>query len=73
MVTKRLELIFQNLSGRRNTLSLPDPREDLTTEDVLTAMELILSRNIFTSPGGDLTDIIAARIVSREVEEIVAM
>jgi hypothetical protein len=73
MLTKRLELIFQNVAGPRSTLTVPDPREDLSSEDVLSAMELIISRNIFTSPGGDLTAIISARIITREVEDLIAM
>lgn len=73
MLTKRLELIFQNAAGRRSTLAVQDPREDLTGEEVMTAMGLIVGRNIFTSPGGDLTDIVGARIITREVEDIVIL
>ncbi|MDN5327273.1 MAG: hypothetical protein PWP41_1969 [Moorella sp. (in: firmicutes)] len=72
MPTKRLELIFQNASGRRTTLVIQDPRENLTEADVRAAMELILARNIFTSPGGDLTAITGARIVTRDVADIIA-
>ncbi len=71
MLTRRLELIFQNAAGRRSTLAVQDPHENLATEEVMAVMELIISRNIFTSPGGDLTAIIGARIVTREVEDIV--
>jgi hypothetical protein len=72
MLTNRLELIFQNLAGRRTTLAVQDPREDLTETEVRTVMQLILDRNIFTSPGGDLSAIIGARIVTREVTDIIA-
>lgn len=72
MPTRRLELIFQNIAGRRTTLAVQDPRDNLTEAEVRTAMELILARNIFTSPGGDLTAIIGARIVTREVSDIIA-
>ncbi|AOQ24540.1 hypothetical protein MTAT_18790 [Moorella thermoacetica] len=51
MPTKRLELIFQNAAGRRTTLVIQEPRENLTEADVRAAMDLILARNIFTSPG----------------------
>ncbi|MBC7324302.1 MAG: DUF2922 domain-containing protein, partial [Moorella sp. (in: Bacteria)] len=67
MPTKRLELIFQNVAGRRTTLAIQDPREDLTEGEVRGVMELILARNIFTSPGGDLIAVVGARIVTREV------
>ncbi|CEP66729.1 Protein of unknown function DUF2922 [Moorella glycerini] len=72
MLTKRLELIFQNAAGRRTTLAVQDPRDNLTEAEVRAAMELILDRNIFTSPGGDLTAIVGARIVTRDVTDIIA-
>ncbi|WP_406678041.1 DUF2922 domain-containing protein [Moorella sp. ACPs] len=72
MPTKRLELIFQNAAGRRTTLAVIDPRDNLTEAEVRAVMELILARNIFTSPGGDLTAIIGARIVIRDVTDIIA-
>lgn len=71
MPSKRLELIFQNAAGRRTTISIQDPRDDLTEAEVQAAMELIINRNIFTSPGGDLTAVIGARIVSRSVTDII--
>lgn len=72
MPTKRLELIFQSAAGRRTTMAVQDPRENLTEADVRAAMELILARNIFTSPGGDLKAIVGARIVTRDVTDIIA-
>ncbi|PRR70665.1 hypothetical protein MHLNE_06760 [Moorella humiferrea] len=72
MITKRLELIFQNAAGNRSTLAVIDPRENLTEAEVRAAMELILAKNIFTSPGGDLVAIVGARIVTREVTDIIA-
>lgn len=71
MVSRRLELIFQNASGRRFTLVVQDPRTDLTSGEVQSAMELILSRNIFASSGGDLVGIEGARVVSQEITELI--
>ncbi|GEA17255.1 DUF2922 domain-containing protein [Moorella sp. E306M] len=73
MLTKRLELIFQNAAGRRTTLAVQDPRDNLTEAEVRAVMDLILARNIFTSPGGDLTAIVGARIVTRDVTDIIAV
>jgi hypothetical protein len=72
MLTKRLELIFQNAAGRRTTLAVQDPRDNLTEAEVRAVMDLILARNIFTSPGGDLTAIVGARIVTRDITDIIA-
>jgi len=71
MVSRRLELIFRNASGRRFTLVVQDPRSDLTSGEVQSAMELILSRNIFASSGGDLVGIDGARVVSQEITELI--
>lgn len=67
---KTLYLIFQNESGRRQSLTVPDPREDLTENDVQAAMQFIIEKNIFTGSGGDLVALIEARLVGR-TEEII--
>jgi len=72
MITKRLQLIFQNNAGLRTTLTVQDPRDDLTADEVQTVMEMIIARNIFESSGGDLTAIIGARVVTTEVNNIIA-
>ena len=70
MLSRRLELIFQNTSGRQVTITVQDPRTDLTSSEVQAAMELILGRNIFSSSGGDLVAIAGARVVTREVTSL---
>lgn len=72
MIVKRLEMIFTNAAGRRVTLSVLDPRSDLTPAEVQQTMELILARNIFTSSGGDLVAIAGARVVERETTELIS-
>ena len=65
-----LQMVFVNAAGDKVTLSLPDAREDLAAAEVKTAMEGIISRNIFTSSGGDLTAISSARVVTRDTTDI---
>lgn len=69
-MTKTLELVFVNLTGNKVTMRIPDPKEDLTENQVLTAMNTIINKNIFRSGGGDLVSIVGARIVSRDVTEL---
>jgi hypothetical protein len=71
MITKRLEMSFQNVNGNRVSLSVQDPRDDLAEQDVYDAMEAIMDKNIFTSNGGDLVRIAGARIVATEVTELI--
>ncbi|HHX50199.1 MAG TPA: DUF2922 domain-containing protein [Clostridia bacterium] len=70
MQSRRLEMIFQNAGGSRVTVAVVDPRNDLTEQEVEEAMNAILSNNIFDSAGGDLTGLIGARIVTRDVVEL---
>lgn len=71
MITKRLELLFTNTAGRRVTVAVPDPKEDLTTQELNNAMTAIIGANVFESPGGDLVAIQGARVVTREIAELV--
>lgn len=52
---KILRMTFENASGSSISVTLPEPREDLTGPEVETVMDLIIAKNIFTSSGGDLT------------------
>ncbi|MBS4026149.1 MAG: DUF2922 domain-containing protein [Clostridia bacterium] len=69
MITKRLELIFMSSQGRRVTVAVPDPKENLTPAEIQTAMTVIIGENVFESPGGDLVAALGARIVTREVSD----
>jgi len=73
MITKRLEMSFQNNAGSRVTISVQDPREDLVEDDVRNAMQTIIDKNVFSSSGGDLVRIVGARIVATEVTELIEL
>jgi hypothetical protein len=66
-MTKTLELVFRNATGKEIVLSILDPRADITLAQAQTVMQDIVTKNIFTSTGGDLVQIVEARINSREV------
>lgn len=67
---KTLQMIFVNANGGRVTISLPEPREDVTEQDVSTVMALIINKAAFVSTGGALVSSAGARIVGRSVEPI---
>ncbi|MFX4262546.1 DUF2922 domain-containing protein [Pelotomaculum propionicicum] len=52
--TKTLRMVFTSQAGRNVIISLDNPRGDLTAAEIEAAMDLVIARNIFTSPGGDL-------------------
>lgn len=70
MANARLEMIFRNEEGNRFTLSVQEPKVDLTPQEVQEAMDLIVSNNVFASNGGDLVSVIGARMVTRDVVEL---
>ncbi|MGB9812770.1 MAG: DUF2922 domain-containing protein [Thermovenabulum sp.] len=70
-MTSNLELSFQNTAGKTVRITLQEPKQDLTPENVQNAMNLILSKNIFSSTGGDLVKALGARIVVRDVIEVI--
>lgn len=70
MEEKNLELIFKNEEGRTVRITLDSPVEPVDSEAVDAVMDLILSENVFYSSGGDWTEKVGARIVSRSVEDI---
>ena len=53
--SRRVIMTFLNEEGGRVRISVDNPREDLTANDVLQVMDWIIAHNIFTSNGGDLT------------------
>lgn len=69
-VTQTLRMAFLKQGGRNVTLSLDNPRNDLTAAEVQTAMDLIIARNIFTSSGGDLVSKVNARVIDTTTTEL---
>lgn len=62
-MTKKLLMSFRNADGNRVSLSIDDPRADVTDAEVKAAMQMVLDENIFDSNGGALVQIVDATIV----------
>jgi hypothetical protein len=69
-VTQSLRMTFLSQGNRSVTLSLDNPRNDLTAAEVQAAMDLIIARNIFTSTGGDLVSKVSARVIDTTTTEL---
>lgn len=65
-MTKTLEMVFRNGEGKETVISLADPREDLTKAEVDIVMQDMLTKNIFSTKGGDLVQLVDARIRTRD-------
>lgn len=70
---KRLELVFQTTGGGRLRISVPDPKDNLTAEEVQAAMNTIIAKNIFSSRTGDVDAILSARIVTSDTTELITV
>jgi len=56
-------MVFKNTGGSNVTFSLRNPKEDITAAEVQGVMDTVISKNIFSSTGGDLTSKVRAEIV----------
>lgn len=65
-MTKTLEMVFGNAAGKETVLRMADPKEGLTLAEVNAAMQKIVEKNIFTTENGDLTQVVEARISSKD-------
>ncbi len=68
--TKSLIMDFTTELGKSAHITVTNPKDDLTAEQVGTAMDNIIAKNIFLTTGGDLNGKEGARIINREVTEL---
>lgn len=68
-MAKTLELIFTTIAGKDVTLSVDEPREDVTDAELLAGMQSIIAQNVFEVEGSPLGAVKGARIVERNIVE----
>jgi hypothetical protein len=71
MVEKTLELQFLNQSGKIVRLLIENPIEPVDEEAVSAVMDAIITANVFVSSGGDFVAKKGAKLLAREVTELV--
>lgn len=67
---KTVELVFITAANSHFTISIPSPLETLTLAAAHAVMDTIIAKNVFSTTGGDLTDIYAARIHTSSTVEL---
>lgn len=71
MATQRtLEMTFSTELGRTQRIRVYNVREDIAAAEVAAAMDSIISKNIFTSTGGDYTGKVSAQVVVTDTTEL---
>lgn len=68
-MAKTLELIFETAAGKEVTLSVEEPREDVTPQELNAGMQTIITQNIFEVEGSAFATAKAARLVERNVTD----
>ncbi|SCJ46433.1 Protein of uncharacterised function (DUF2922) [uncultured Clostridium sp.] len=68
-IETKLVMTFLNTLGKKVSLFVTDPREDLTEEEIKSAMDVIIEKNIFEPNGVDIVASVDARIVQTETTE----
>ena len=61
--TKRLVMTFKTGDDKKISLSVDDPREDVSEAEIKSAMDLVVSKNIFAPGGADIVEAIEAKVV----------
>ena len=64
--SKNLVMTFVSQDNSKVSLTVQDPREDLTEAEIKSAMELVVARNIFAPNGIDLVSSLDAKVVVTE-------
>lgn len=70
-MAKTLQLNFNTASGKKVTMTVDEPRADLTEQSVEAAMQEIIASDVFELNGAPLASAAGARIVERNVTELV--
>ena len=61
--TKRLLMTFKTTDDKKVSLSVDNPREDITESKIKDAMDLVVSKNIFAPNGADIVSAVEAKVV----------
>ncbi|WP_058485922.1 DUF2922 domain-containing protein [Defluviitalea phaphyphila] len=70
MEKKTLQMIFATQGGSTMTISVDNIKDDLNSEEVSSAMDELLSLDVFTSSSGNPISKKSAKIVTQVTEEI---
>ena len=61
--TKRLVMTFKTTDDKKVSLSVDNPREDITESEIKDAMDLVVSKNIFAPNGAYIVSAVEAKVV----------
>lgn len=66
---KKLVMTFKNEVDKEVTISIDDPKDDITEQQIKEAMDLIVTKGIFKKGNYALTAVVDAKIVNTQTTE----
>lgn len=66
---KKLVMTFKNEVDKEVTISIDDPKDDITEQQIKAAMDLIVEKGIFKKGNYALTAVVDAKIVNTQTTE----
>ena len=65
-LNKKLVMTFKTTDDKKVSISVDNPREDLSENEIKSAMELIIDKNIFAPNGEELAALVSAKVVQTD-------
>ncbi|MDU2197007.1 MAG: DUF2922 domain-containing protein [Peptostreptococcaceae bacterium] len=65
----KLVMTFKSAGDKTVNLTVDDPRDDISEDEVISAMNLILEKNIFSPDNVDLKEAVKAKVIQTETTE----
>lgn len=62
-------MTFKSTGDKTVNLTVDDPRDDISEDEVISAMNLILEKNIFSPDNVDLKEAVKAKVIQTETTE----
>ena len=66
---KRLVMSFKNELDRVVSISVDDPREDITEVEIKNFMQLVVEKQIFNPNGAEIVAVVEAKVVVTDTTE----
>ena len=68
-ITKKLLMTFKTDEDKNVSISVEDPRPNLTESEIQEAMNLIIEKDVFMPNGEALIEKVGAKVVETETQE----
>ena len=69
MEENKLVMVFKNTLGNSFSITVDDPKANLQEQEIIDAMNLIKSKNIFQPKGYDISECVSAKVVGSTITE----